>query len=137
MARVCTVCSHPRRAAIERELAAAKSVRGTAKKYKLSASALQRHYRSCAREAIASASSEREADLGKRLFAEIEELHRRTLELLPEESSPLTRDEAIKVIREARRNLELVARLTGQFAVKPIAIEIGVKRLIGVPIEEV
>ena len=137
MARVCTVCSHARRAAIERELAAAKSVRGTARKYNLSASALQRHARSCAREAIASASGEREADLGSRLLAEIQDLHRRTLEMLPDEPSLLTADHAIKIIREARRNLELVARLTGQFAAKPVSVEIGVKRLIGVPLDAI
>jgi hypothetical protein len=74
---------------------------------------LDRHSRNCIRKAIKKAVAKREAALADRLLDEMEDLHTRTRGIL-ERTEKTEPDVALRAVGHARKNIELVARLTGK-----------------------
>lgn len=134
MAAKCTICGHARRGDAEAAIAAGESVRSVAKRLGISYQSLDRHQRNCARQAIQAAAKERDTAFADSLMHEVEALHATTMDLLresreghwlelPDPSDPNKVRKvydvpnvkaAIRAIAEARKNLALIARLTGQ-----------------------
>lgn len=111
--KTCTICRHPNRAAAEKALAKGEPGRAVAKQYGLSYASLDRHSRNCIRKAIKKAVAKREAALADRLLDEMEDLHTRTRGIL-ERTEKTEPDVALRAVGHARKNIELVARLTGK-----------------------
>lgn len=140
MAARCTICGHAKRAEAEAAIAAGQSVRSVAQRFSLSYQSLDRHQRKCARQAIQTAAAARDMAFADSLMTEVELLHRTTMDLLresregkwlelpsPTEAEPNavrkvydvpSVKNAIRAIAEARKNLALIARLTGQLEPK-------------------
>lgn len=128
MAAKCTICGDPRRPEAEALIAAGVSVRQAAKQTGLSYQSLDRHQRNCARQAIVKAAESREVALGSSILDRVEDLQTKTMQLyedarngrvvqLPNgETLPQVPDAtaARLALGTARKNLELIARLTGQ-----------------------
>jgi transposase-like protein len=127
MPRTCTVCSHPRRQAVEECLLEGQSYRSIAKRFSISAPALFRH------KTHLLESVRRSHDAGEVLRADaladhVKQLRARTEDLYAEAESILGQARRAKdlktaldgirtasaVIRETRGNAELLARLTGE-----------------------
>jgi hypothetical protein len=117
----CTVCSHARRDEINIALLARVGVREVARRYGLDRSTVSRHWRlhvipqlndaERAAPARLQAIHEQEAHLD--VMTAMRDLHARTLALLTKAEASNDTHVALRAVREARGNLELLGRLDG------------------------
>lgn len=123
----CTICSSPERAQAEALIATGVSVRACAKQLGLSYPALDRHQRNCARSAIVQAAETRDVQLGSAIMDRVEDLQTKTMQLYEDARNgrvldiegrkaivPPDAKEARLALAGARKNLALIARLSGQ-----------------------
>ena len=110
----CTICSSPNRAEIEAALVKGTPLRQIEAKYRRAKSSIDRHARQCVPQAIAKAAEAREIKLADVLLEEVEALHSTAKEILHEARMSKDGVLALKAIAQARRNIELAARLTGK-----------------------
>jgi transposase-like protein len=114
LGRVCTICSHEQRFAIEELLATRQSTyRGIARKYGVSEDAVSRHVKAGhVSQLLALAADAERAAAADGLLDRIEALHSRTMAILEAVEGTDEHGTALAAIREARRNLELVGEVT-------------------------
>jgi hypothetical protein len=114
LGRVCTICSHEQRFAIEELLATRQSTyRGIARKYGVSEDAVSRHVKAGhVSHLLALAADAERAAAADGLLDRIEALHSRTMAILEAVEGTDEHSTALAAIREARRNLELVGEVT-------------------------
>jgi transposase-like protein len=114
LGRVCTICSHEQRFAIEELLATRQSTyRGIARKYGVSEDAVSRHVKAGhVSQLLALAADAERAAQADNLLDRIEALHRRTLAILEAVEDTDEHRTALAAIREARANLELIGEVT-------------------------
>jgi len=114
LGRVCTICSHEQRFAIEELLATRQSTyRGIARKYGVSEDAVSRHVKAGhVSQLLALAADAERAARADSLLDRIEALHSRTLAILEAVEGTDEHGTALAAIREARRNLALVGEVT-------------------------
>jgi len=132
MPRPCTVCQHPSRDRIDAAVIRNRPTREIAKRFGLSRSAIARHANHLDRSVSMAVSSQTgqvvgqssqtgqpEArtlpdpiEIGAPLLEQVRYLHARTLHVLENVTEPKT---ALQAVKEARANLEFLARLTGQW----------------------
>jgi transposase-like protein len=114
LGRVCTICSHEQRFAIEELLATRQSTyRGIARKYGVSEDAVSRHVKAGhVSQLLALAADAERAAQADNLLDRIEALHSRTLAILEAVEGADEHGTALAAIREARRNLELIGEVT-------------------------
>jgi transposase-like protein len=129
LGRVCTICSHEQRFAIEELLATRQSTyRGIARKYGVSEDAVSRHVRSGHVGALLAlaADAERTAQADT-LLDRIESLQGRTLAILEAAEQTNEHRTALSAIREARANLELAGEITRELDRGTINLELTVE----------
>jgi hypothetical protein len=118
--RTCTVCTHPKREAIERELVAGEaSFRNIAGRFGSSATALHRHKAEHLPVKLAKAQEAQEVAQADDLLAGMRDLQARTLAILEAAEGIQQHRTALAAIREARSNLELLAKLLGELDERP------------------
>lgn len=119
MSRVCTVCVHEQRPAIDRALVRGQAVRSVAHSYGLSPSAVDRHFDAHLPAELLRAQDVAELAAADTLLSEVRNLQTRTYRLLEraEENGHLLAQ--ARAIREARGNLELLGKLMGQLDERP------------------
>jgi hypothetical protein len=122
MPRICTICSHPERMAIERTMVSGVSYRRIATQYRVSDSACRRH-RPHMQEIVAAAISERSFRTAHAVATQLEKLHARTEKLLDAAESKGEIREALQAIRTAS---ELLGRIA---EVVPLDSERSVNRI--------
>jgi hypothetical protein len=113
MPRSCTVCSHPERGLIDDALLAGAAYRHIAARFNVSTGALQRH-----REHIPfhllKAQDAAEVAHADNLLEQVKHLQSRALTILDKAEASGDLRTALSAIREARGNLELLAKLLGE-----------------------
>ena len=128
MPRVCTICVHPQRVAIDKALVAGEPYRGIARQFRVSEDALPRHKADHLPRKLALAKDAQEtaqaddllADLrglrqrADRLYLVSEGILRRALQAQDLASANAAVRSAISANREARGTLELLAELEGK-----------------------
>lgn len=114
MPRVCTICTHPERAAIDAALLAGVPFRHIAARTDTSTSALQRHKEEHLPVALVRAKEAEDATHADDLLAQVRGLQSRALAILDTAEAAGELRVALAAIREARGNLELLARLLGE-----------------------
>ena len=119
MPRTCTVCTHPERQAIDKALVAGQSARQCAAIYRVSPDAVERHKAAHLPVRLVQAQEAAEVANADDLLGQVRALHATTLGILKtaEEAGKLT--VALGAIREARGNLELLAKLLGEIDDRP------------------
>jgi len=119
MPRRCTVCSHPEVEAINKALVVGEPYRSIAKRYEASESAMYRHQENHIPTTLAKANEAEEVAQADDLLGQVQDLQARTLAIL--EAAEETREHrtALAAIREARSNLELLAKLLGELDQRP------------------
>jgi hypothetical protein len=119
MPRTCTVCGHDRRHDVELALVRRDSYRDIARRFALSKDALGRHAKEHLPELLSEAHRAEEYARADDLLRQVGELQSKTLNLLlkAEEAGELRT--ALSAIREARGNLELLAKLRGELDERP------------------
>ncbi len=119
MTRCCTVCAHRERVAIDAALVAGQSYRSIALQFALGPMAVARHAQKHLLPSLAKAREAEEIANADQLLAQVRDLHARTLAILAEAEDSGDKRTALQAIREARGNLELLAKLLGQLAAQP------------------
>jgi transposase-like protein len=112
MPRVCTICTHEDREAIDRELAEATAkISDTAALFGVSYDALRRHRDAHLPATLAQAVDAAEVARADDLLAQIQRLHSEALGILADADSQTT---ALRAVREARECLRLLGQILGE-----------------------
>ncbi|HUY07497.1 MAG TPA: hypothetical protein VMU99_09590 [Acidimicrobiales bacterium] len=124
MARACSICTSPRRSAVDAQLVGGDSLAAVGRRYKLSADALRRHREAHLSPALATVAIERYGvDCAREAFSgtvdRIEGLIGRLESLLSIAEDRKSLIGAANIARELRQCLELVAKLRGELDERP------------------
>lgn len=119
MPPTCTVCRHPDRASIDRALVSGLPFRHIAAQWSVSTAALQRHKASDLPVLLTKAVEAAEAADADDLLAQLRDLQATTLGLLEKAEAAGKLGTAVMAVREARLNLELLAKLRGELDERP------------------
>ncbi len=120
MARTCTVCSHPEREAIDRALVDGQSSGKLAGRYRtLDERAIRRHRSNHLPTTLARAREAEEVSRADDLLDQVRGLQDRALTILGKAENAGELRTALGAIREARGNLELLAKLLGELDERP------------------
>ena len=115
----CSVCRHPDRETLDRELAGGLTLREAADKYGVNKDAVGRHKRNHLSKALKVVQEKRELAGAKKAVDRVEELYvkaRGILEGAQEEGQGAL---ALSAIKELRGVVELLAKLTGELDERP------------------
>ena len=119
MPRTCTVCTHDLRHEINVALVHREPYRAIARQYRVSKDALQRHAHEHLPKLLVEATQALEVAEADDLLGEVRDLQARTLAILEATEETHEHRTALAAIREARSNLELLARLLGELDERP------------------
>ena len=119
MPRTCTVCAHDARANIDRALVASEPLRTIADRWSVSKTSLMRHKAEHVPATLAKAQEAQEVARADDLLADVRALQARTLAILNAAEASEQHRTALSAIREARSNLELLAKLLGELDERP------------------
>jgi hypothetical protein len=119
--RSCTTCTHPDREAIDRALVGGASNRSVASLYNVSEAAVRRHKANHLPAKLVMAHAAEEVAQADDLLAEVRSLQARTLSILEAAEAARQLPTALRAIKEARSNVELLARLVGELQSNQLA----------------
>jgi len=112
--RTCTVCEHPEREAIDRALVGETSNLSVSALYDVSEAAIRRHKANHLPAKLVMAQKAAEVVQADNLLEQVRDLQQSTLNILAEAEQAKQYRTALGAIREARGNLELLAKLLGE-----------------------
>jgi hypothetical protein len=118
--RSCTVCEHPDTEAIDEALVGGASNRSVASLYDVSEAAVRRHKANHLPAKLVMAQAAEEVAQADDLLDQMQDLQQRTLAILEVAESTNQHRTALSAIREARSNLELLAKLLGELDERPV-----------------
>jgi hypothetical protein len=124
MPRVCTVCQHPERSAIDRALLGDESYREVAKRFEASEAAMWRHKSAHLQAALIASSKIAVASHGDSLLAELERLADDARRIAAKAESAGSYQAALAGVRELIRIVELLAKLRGELDAPAASINI-------------
>jgi len=111
MPRVCTICSHPNKADIDKALLSGESFRNLSERFGTSTSALFRHKQEHLPVSMIKAQQVQEMTYGESLVGEMQNLIARTEGILREAERVGDLRLALDAIKQSRANLEMMAKL--------------------------
>jgi hypothetical protein len=121
MPRSCTVCTHPERAEVDQALVAGVSAAEIAGRYRtIRERAIRRHRSNHLPERLAKAHEAEEVAQADELLKQVRDLQVRALDILDKAEEAGELRTALSAIREARGNLELLAKLLGELDERPV-----------------
>src|SRR5215208_1052776 len=121
MPRRCTVCAHPKVEAIDMALVAGEPYRSVANRYEsLSQASVQRHSENHLPATLAQAKEAEMVAHADDLLEQVRDLQVRTFAILEAAEASEQHRTALSAIREARGNLELLAKLLGELDERPV-----------------
>jgi transposase-like protein len=130
MPRICTVCAHAKREAVDAALLASEPYRDIAGQFGLSKSAVERHRQDHIAPTLAKAAEAEDATSGDSLLAKLTAINRETQAILKEARADKNSDIALKAIARVEKQLELEAKLLGELNDAPqINFNVTVNRL--------
>jgi hypothetical protein len=112
--RTCTICEHPEREAIDRALVGETSNLSVSALYGVSESAIRRHKANHLPAKLVMAEKAAEVVQADNLLEQVRDLQQSTLNILAGAEQAKQYRTALGAIREARGNLELLAKLLGE-----------------------
>ncbi len=120
MPRSCTVCEHPKRGEIDRALVGETSNLSVSSLFGVSESAVRRHKANHLPATLAKAEEAKEASRAGDLLGQVRALQGKTLGILLRAEGAGDLRTALGAIREARGNVELLAKLSGELDERPV-----------------
>jgi hypothetical protein len=114
MPRVCTICTHEQRGEMEAALLTDEPLRDIARRYATSKDALARHRDGHISRHLAKAHEAHEVAQADNLLEQVRTLQSKALSILDRADAAGDLRTALSAIREARGNLELLAKLLGE-----------------------
>lgn len=119
MPRVCTVCTHTQRGTIETRILAGESLRDLSALFRVSEDALARHRDNHIPATMAQAQSAATVAQADSLLEQVKQLQVKALKILKDAEDAGDLRAAVGAIREARGNIELLAKLTNELPAQP------------------
>ena len=119
MPRSCTICEHPEREAVDRPLVGETSNSSIASLYDVSEASVRRHKANHLPAKLVMAEKAAEVLQADNLLEQLRDLQQSTLNILAEAEQAKQYRTALSAIREARGNLELLAKLLGELDDRP------------------
>jgi hypothetical protein len=119
VSRTCTICSHALRDDIDAALVAGESYRNLAKRFGTSPAARYRYKADHLPVHLAKAKEAEEVSKADNLLERVQSLQSRTLSILDKAEDAGELRTALAAIREARSNVELLAKLLGELDERP------------------
>jgi hypothetical protein len=119
MPRSCNVCSHPDREALDEALVGGIAFPALVAEYRVSKDSLSRHKANHLPAKLVMAQAAEEVAQADDLLAQVRDLQARTLAVLEAAEGSSQHRTALSAIREARSNLELLAKLLGELDDRP------------------
>jgi len=110
----CAVCVHPDKDLINQRIIAGLSVRAIGEEFDLGRMAIQRHRAGHLPREMLKAKQLTEIDQADKLLDRVEGLYDKAVIIMEKAESEGKYGNAVQAIKEARSNLELVARLIGE-----------------------
>jgi hypothetical protein len=126
MARACSICTHPGKDAIERDLLGTTPLLRIAKNHRVAESSLRRHRDLHLAPKLANALARREDVSAERLVSWATGLYELTLFELVRAKSERDRNGFRALLSEARKNLELVGRMAG--VLDPVQVHVDARQ---------
>lgn len=120
MARTCTICSKPQRPAIDKAIVAGTPLATIATEYHVIDESLRRHRDAHLPARLVKAAEAEEVAQADDLLAQVRSLQTRALSILDQAEQAGDLKVALSAIREARGNLELLAKLLGELDERPV-----------------
>ena len=120
MPRRCAVCSHADKKAIDEALVGGVAFPALVAKYRVSKDSLSRHKANHLPATLAKAHEAGEVARGDDLLADVRDLQARAYSILDKAEGAGDLRTALGAIREARGNLELLAKLLGELDERPV-----------------
>jgi hypothetical protein len=114
------VCEHPERGAIDEALVGGASNRSVASLYDASEASVRRHKSNHLPTKLVMAKAAEEVAEADDLLEQVRDLQARTLSILEAAEGSNQHRTALSAIREARSNLELLAKLVGELDERPV-----------------
>jgi len=119
MPRKCTICTHPDREAIDRDLVSGEALRGLSALYRVSEDALMRHNAAHIASSLIVAQQAVAVTHADDLLSQVRNLQTKALSILATAEKAGDLRTALIAIRTARENLELLASLLGKLQQTP------------------
>jgi hypothetical protein len=120
MPRKCTICTHPEKDAIDEALVGGASNRSIASLYDVSEAAVRRHEANHLPAKLVMAEKAAEVAEAGSLLDQVRNLQARAYGILDKAEGTGDLRTALGAIREARGNLELLAKLLGELDERPV-----------------
>ncbi len=120
MPRRCAVCTHPDKEAIDEALVGDAALSALAAIYRVSDDSLSRHKAKHLPAKLVMAQAAEEVAQADDLLSQVQDLQSRTLAILEAAEGTEQHRTALSAIREARSNLELLAKLLGELDERPV-----------------
>jgi hypothetical protein len=114
MPRICTICTHPERAAIDAAIAAGEPNRRIAPRYQLEETAIRRHKVSHLAEKLTKAMERRDIAEGDSLLDRLHQVTVETQTVLAEARAAKDHELVLRCIARLEKQIELEARLLGE-----------------------
>ena len=130
MPRNCTICNHPQLKEITHALIARRPYRSIQARYGVNKSSIVRHLKRHVTKALRQLSKTempiaQAAEIGEPVLVEMRRLNQRSLKILKAAEEAKDHTLALHAVRECRRNLELIAKLTGELDPRAAGEETG------------
>ncbi len=120
MPRVCTICTHPEREAINQALIANEPYRVIAQRYAASPDAVYRHKIDHLPAKLAQAEAAKETALADDLLGQVKALRNKAISILGKAEAAGDLRTALMGIREARACVELLLEVEGELNRQPV-----------------
>lgn len=130
MPRICTICIHKQRSAIESALLNGTSFRNIAERFATSTTALFRHKSACIAESLSKATDVKEVVQADTLLARLKSLNAETLAILTKARKDENGELALKAIARVEKQLELEGKLIGELNDAPVVnLNVSIEKL--------
>ncbi len=120
MARQCLVCQHEQKAAIDRELAAGKSLRDLSALFRVSEDSLARHRDAHIFPVVVRAQEAEDITRGLDVVKQLKAINGVTMQILHEARQQKNPDVALRAVDRIQKQLELQAKLLGDLDERPV-----------------
>ncbi len=120
MPRSCTLCEHPKREEIDRAVVGKTSNLSVSSVFGVSESAVRRHKANHLPARLAKAHEAEEVSRADDLLRQVRILQSKTLSILLRAEGAGDLRTALSAVREARGNVELLAKLSGELDERPV-----------------
>lgn len=121
MARLCTICFHPERAAIESAIVTGESYRHIASQYNVGYKSVERHIAEHIRNSVEQSQVAVEEARGLDVVKQLKDINEISRAILKEARDDKDNDTALKAIDRISKQLELQAKLLGDID-RPVAV---------------